>query len=407
MRKPKLTVWVDNIPIGGGHPVVIQSMTDTPTEDPVKTARQVRELYLAGSELVRITVNSEKSAKMVPEIKKRLEDEGIPVPLIGDFHFNGHKLLKAFPSMAKTLSKFRINPGTLGGSRHKDDNFDTFIHLAKDYNKPIRIGVNWGSVDPYLLKANMDANARLEKPKSAQGVLLETCVQSALISAERAELLGLPSDKIILSVKVSEVKDLLWVNRQLAQRCHYPLHLGLTEAGMGDKGLIASVVSLGILLEEGIGDTLRISLTPEPQTPRTREVEVARWLLQVMDLRKFQPTVTACPGCGRTGSSFFQELAFTIQEHIRKNLIKWRERYPGVENLTIAVMGCVVNGPGEASHADIGISLPGRGESPKAPVYIEGKLAYTLKGDHIAEQFIYILEDFLEKRFSRESSDFI
>ncbi len=398
-RRKTPTVWVGSVPIGSEHPVVVQSMTNTPTADVEATVAQVRELVLAGSELVRLTVNTEAAARAVPEIKARLRDEGIEVPLVGDFHFNGHLLLRKYPEAAQALDKYRINPGTVGAGRQQDPNFRTMIEVALEFNKPVRIGVNWGSLDQGLLREIMDQNARRPNPKSAHEVLLETIVESAVRSAELAEAYGLPHDRIILSAKVSHAPDLWAVYRALARRVDYPLHLGLTEAGMGAKGIVASTAGLAVLLSEGIGDTIRVSLTPEPGTSRAREVEVAKLILQSLGLRQFAPSVTACPGCGRTTSTFFQELAQTVQEHLERRMREWKERYPGVERLKVAVMGCVVNGPGESKHADVGISLPGAGEAPRAPVYVEGKLYKTLQGPRIAEEFMEILEAYVAQRF--------
>nr|BCX01126.1 MAG: 4-hydroxy-3-methylbut-2-en-1-yl diphosphate synthase (flavodoxin) [Bacteroidota bacterium] len=398
-RRTTPTVWVGTVPIGGAHPVVVQSMTNTPTEDAQATAWQVAELYRAGSEVVRITVNTDRAAQAVPEIRKRLEDMGADVPLVGDFHFNGHLLLRRYPEMACALDKYRINPGTVGRGAQQDSNFRTMVEVAREYGKPVRIGVNWGSLDTYLLTELMDNNARRPEPRSAHEVLLEAIVESAVRSYELALRYGLREDQIILSAKVSSPPDLWWVYRELARRTPAPLHLGLTEAGMGVKGIVASTAALTPLLLEGIGDTIRISLTPAPGEPRTREVEVAREILQALGLRQLSPSVSACPGCGRTTSTFFQELAQRVSEHIATRMPEWRVRYPGVEQLKVAVMGCVVNGPGESKHADIGISLPGTGESPRAPVYIDGRHHTTLKGEHIAEEFIALLEAYVAQRF--------
>ncbi|MCS7082549.1 MAG: flavodoxin-dependent (E)-4-hydroxy-3-methylbut-2-enyl-diphosphate synthase [Bacteroidetes bacterium] len=403
-RRQTPTVWVGQVPIGGSHPVVIQSMTNTPTEDAQATAWQVAELYRAGSEVVRITVNTERAAEAVPEIRKRLDEMGVSVPLVGDFHFNGHLLLRRYPAMAQALDKYRINPGTVGKGAQQDANFRTMLEVAQEFGKPVRIGVNWGSLDEYLLTELMDANARRPEPRSAHEVLLEAIVESAVRSYEQALDYGLGEDRIILSAKVSSPADLWWVYRELARRTRAPLHLGLTEAGMGIKGVVASVAALVPLLLEGIGDTIRISLTPAPGEPRTREVEVAREILQALGLRQLAPSVSACPGCGRTSSTFFQELAQRVSEHLAARMPEWRTRYPGVERLKVAVMGCVVNGPGESKHADIGISLPGTGESPRAPVYIEGRHYATLKGDRIAEEFIALLERYVAARFGNDSA---
>ncbi|WP_243028016.1 flavodoxin-dependent (E)-4-hydroxy-3-methylbut-2-enyl-diphosphate synthase [Thermus albus] len=401
MRRPTPTVWVGRLPLGGAHPVAVQSMTNTPTREVEATTEQVLALYRAGSELVRLTVNDEEAAQAVPEIKRRLLEEGAEVPLVGDFHFNGHLLLRRYPKMAEALDKFRINPGTLGRGRHKDENFQEMIRIALDLGKPVRIGANWGSLDPALLTELMEANARRPHPKSAHEVLLEALVESAVRAYEAARELGLGEDRIVLSAKVSKAPDLVWVYRELARRTPAPLHLGLTEAGMGTKGIVASTAALAPLLLEGIGDTIRISLTPAPGEPRTKEVEVAQEILQALGLRSFAPEVTSCPGCGRTKSTFFQELAGTVGAYLKAKLPEWRERYPGVEELRVAVMGCVVNGPGESRHAHIGISLPGSGEEPKAPVYADGKLLTILKGENLAQEFLDILEDYVKGRFSK------
>ncbi|WP_041436048.1 flavodoxin-dependent (E)-4-hydroxy-3-methylbut-2-enyl-diphosphate synthase [Thermus oshimai] len=399
MRRKTPTVWVGRVPVGGGHPIAVQSMTNTPTADIPATVAQILELHRAGSEIVRLTVNDEEAAKAVPEIRRRLLEAGAEVPLVGDFHFNGHLLLRKYPEMAQALDKLRINPGTMGRGSHKDENFREMVRIAKDLGKPIRIGANWGSLDPALLTELMDQNARRPEPKSAEEVVLEALVESAVRSYEAALALGLPEDKIVLSAKVSKPKDLLWTYRELAKRTRAPLHLGLTEAGMGVKGIVASAAALAPLLLEGIGDTIRVSLTPAPGEPRTKEVEVAQEILQALGLRTFAPEVTSCPGCGRTTSTFFQELALEVNRHLRAKLPEWRRKYPGVEGLKVAVMGCVVNGPGESKHAHIGISLPGAGEEPKAPVYADGKLLTILKGERIAEEFIALVEDYVEKHF--------
>jgi (E)-4-hydroxy-3-methylbut-2-enyl-diphosphate synthase len=380
-------------------------MTNTDTADAAATAEQVAQLANAGSELVRITVNSEAAAGAVPEVYERLQRMGVAVPLIGDFHFNGHKLLSRYPACAEILTKYRINPGNVGRGKKKDEQFTTIVELACRYDKPVRIGVNWGSLDQQLVVRMMDENARAPAPKSATEVTREAMVISALESAARAEEVGLPHDKIIISVKVSNVQDLIAVYRNLARRCAYPLHLGLTEAGMGSKGIVASTAALAVLLQEGIGDTIRISLTPEPGGSRTQEVMVAQELLQSMGLRSFTPMVVACPGCGRTSSDYFQRLAKDIQAYLRARMPLWRQRYPGVEEMSVAVMGCVVNGPGESKMANIGISLPGTGERPVAPVYIDGEKSVTLKGDHIAREFQCIVDDYVVRRYSgRENS---
>jgi len=402
-RRPTPTVYVGGVPIGSCHPVVVQSMTNTDTEDARATAEQVAALAQAGSELVRVTVNTPPAASAVPEIRARLEAVGVRVPLIGDFHYNGHLLLSEFPECARTLDKYRVNPGNVGRGKHHDPNYRRIIEAAIEHEKPIRIGVNWGSLDPELLTDLMNVNAALPDPADARDVTREAIVQSAVRSAELAEEYGLPHDRIILSAKVSGVEDLILVYRSLAKRCDYPLHLGLTEAGMGAKGVIASTAALAILLEEGIGDTIRVSLTPRPGGDRREEVEVCRHILQSLGLRAFTPQVSACPGCGRTTSTYFQELAETIDTHLRQRMEGWRVKYPGVENLKIAVMGCVVNGPGESKHADVGISLPGTGEDPKAPVFVDGKLRVTLRGPDIAEEFLSMVDEYVANRFHSRS----
>ena len=398
-RHTTTSVHIGDVRIGGNAPIVVQSMTNTDTADIEATTAQVAALAKAGSELVRITVDREEAAKAVPFIHEKLLAQGIDVPLVGDFHYIGHKLLKEHPAMAEALAKYRINPGNVGFRAKRDKQFSEMIETALAYKKPVRIGVNWGSLDQELLTHLMDENAQLEKPKEARAVMHEAIVQSALLSAERAEELGLPKDQIILSAKVSAVQDLIAVYRMLAERSSYALHLGLTEAGMGSKGIVASTAGLSVLLQEGIGDTIRISLTPEPGGDRTKEVQVGQEILQSMGLRAFVPVVTACPGCGRTTSTVFQELAQDIQQHIQRSMPQWREKYPGVEGLNLAVMGCIVNGPGESKHADIGISLPGTGEQPAAPVFIDGEKAMTLRGDNIAGEFQEIVEGYIEKRF--------
>jgi len=398
-RRKSEPVNVGGVFVGGQHPIVVQSMTNTDTADVEATAQQVAALARAGSELVRITVDRDESAKAVPRIRERLDRMGIRVPLVGDFHYIGHKLLAENPACAEALDKYRINPGNVGFKDKRDPQFAAIIEQALKWGKPVRIGVNWGSLDQELLTHLMDENAKSPEPKSARAVLHEAIVQSALRSAARAEELGLGADRIIISAKVSAVQDLIAVYTMLAERCSYPLHLGLTEAGMGSKGIVASSAAMGILLQQGIGDTIRYSLTPEPGGDRTLEVRAAQELLQTMGLRTFMPTVAACPGCGRTTSTVFQELARDVQEMIRQRMPEWREKYPGVENLNLAVMGCIVNGPGESKHADIGISLPGTGEQPAAPVFIDGKKAVTLRGPRIAEEFKAIVEDYIEKRF--------
>ena len=398
-RRKSVAVNVGGVMVGRNNPVVVQSMTNTDTADVDATVAQVAALAKAGSELVRITVDRDESAAAVPRIRERLDKLGIGVPLIGDFHYIGHKLLAEFPDCAKALAKYRINPGNVGFREKRDKQFSEIIEFAIRYDKPVRIGVNWGSLDQELLTRLMDENAEKGGPLSTDEVMHEAVVQSALISAHLAEEIGLGRDKIILSAKVSQVQDLVAVYTMLAERCDYALHLGLTEAGMGTKGIVASSAALGILLEQGIGDTIRISLTPEPGGDRRREVQVAEELLQVMGFRQFIPTVAACPGCGRTTSTVFQELAQKIQGDIRKNMPVWRKKYPGVEALNVAVMGCIVNGPGESKHADIGISLPGTGEMPAAPVFIEGKKVKTLRGANIAAEFEQMVAEYIEERF--------
>lgn len=400
-RRRSVGVAVGDVIVGGVSPIVVQSMTNTDTADVDATVAQVSALWQAGSQLVRITVDRDEAAAAVPKIRERLERLGFFIPLVGDFHYIGHKLLSEHPACAEALAKYRINPGNVGFGAKKDRQFAEIIEIACRYHKPIRIGVNWGSLDNALLTRLMDENAQQEKPLSVAEVMRETVVQSALLSAALAEELGLGRDKIILSAKVSDVQDLIAVYIALAERCDYALHLGLTEAGMGTKGVVASSVALGILLQQGIGDTIRISLTPEPGGDRTREVKVAQELLQVMGFRQFLPVVAACPGCGRTTSTVFQQLAQKIEADLHKNMPVWREKYPGVESLKVAVMGCIVNGPGESKHADIGISLPGVGESPAAPVFIEGQKVKTLRGDHIAEEFEALLSDYIHTRFGQ------
>jgi (E)-4-hydroxy-3-methylbut-2-enyl-diphosphate synthase len=394
-----------SVAVGGGAPVVVQSMTNTDTADPIATAIQVRELAAAGSEIVRITVNSPDAAREVPAIREQLDRMGVDVPLVGDFHYNGHRLLTQFPACAQALSKYRINPGNVGTGARRDDNFAQMIEVACRHGKPVRIGVNWGSLDQDLLARLMDENARRAGPWDAQAVLREALVRSAIDSARRAEALGLPADRIVLSAKVSGVQDLIAVYRELARRADYPLHLGLTEAGMGSKGIVASTAALSVLLQEGIGDTIRVSLTPAPDEPRTREVQVAQEVLQALGLRAFTPQVIACPGCGRTTSTYFQELAARIQGYLREQMPAWRAAYPGVETMNVAVMGCVVNGPGESKHAHVGISLPGTGEQPVAPVFVDGVRTVTLKGDRIAEEFQAIVESYVQRRFGRSRSE--
>jgi (E)-4-hydroxy-3-methylbut-2-enyl-diphosphate synthase len=398
-RRRSREVAVGGVRIGGRAPIVVQSMTNTDTADAAATATQVAELARAGSEIVRITVNSPEAAAQVASIRERLSALGVSVPLVGDFHFNGHKLLSQFPDCAQALDKYRINPGNVGRGPRRDEQFATLIELACRYGKPVRIGVNWGSLDQELLARLMDENAARARPLDAPAVMREALVASALESAQRAEALGLPGDRIVLSCKVSGVQDLIQVYRHLATRCDYPLHLGLTEAGMGSKGIVASTAAMAILLQEGIGDTIRVSLTPEPRGDRTREVVVAQEILQTMGLRSFAPMVVACPGCGRTTSTTFQELADSIQVWLRAQMPVWKRTHPGVERMTVAVMGCVVNGPGESRHANIGISLPGSGETPVAPVYVDGVKTVTLKGASIAEDFQRIVSDYVSRRY--------
>ena len=394
-----VAVRIGNIVIGGNAPVVVQSMTNTDTADVVATVKQVRELAQAGSELVRITVNSEAAAAAVPDIAAQLQLAGEQIPLIGDFHFNGHKLLAKYPDCATALAKYRINPGNVGRGKKRDEQFATMVETACRYEKPVRIGVNWGSLDQALVARLMDDNSRRSEPKDARDIMHEIMVTSALESAAQAEELGLPRNRIILSAKMSGVQDLIAVYRTLSAQCDYALHLGLTEAGMGSKGIVASTAALSVLLQEGIGDTIRISLTPEPGGDRTREVIVAQELLQAMELRHFTPAVIACPGCGRTTSHYFQQLAQDIQAYLRTQMPEWRKQHPGVEAMKVAVMGCVVNGPGESKHANIGISLPGTGETPVAPVYVDGEKTVTLKGDTIAEDFQKIVDEYVRKRY--------
>ncbi|WP_370200499.1 flavodoxin-dependent (E)-4-hydroxy-3-methylbut-2-enyl-diphosphate synthase [Roseibium sp.] len=407
-RRSSVGVKVGNVMVGGDAPIVVQSMTNTDTADADATVAQVAALARAGSEIVRITVDRAEAAAQVPRIKERLDRIGITVPLVGDFHYIGHKLLTDYPDCAAALDKYRINPGNVGFKAKRDTQFSQIIDIAQKHDKAVRIGVNWGSLDQELLTKLMDENAESANPVSAAAVMREAIIQSGLLSAERAEGLGMGRDKIILSAKVSQVQDLIAVYADLARRCDYALHLGLTEAGMGTKGIVSSAASMGILLQQGIGDTIRVSLTPEPGGDRTREVQVAQELLQVMGFRAFVPVVAACPGCGRTTSTVFQELAQDIQDHIRVSMPKWREQYPGVESLNVAVMGCIVNGPGESKHADIGISLPGTGETPSAPVFIDGEKVMTLRGPGIADEFKQMVLDYIEKRYgtgSKSSSD--
>jgi (E)-4-hydroxy-3-methylbut-2-enyl-diphosphate synthase len=399
-RRESIGVEVGPVTIGGGGPIVVQSMTNTDTADPAATAQQVEALARAGSELVRITVDTPEAAAAVAEIRTRLDAVGCNVPLIGDFHYNGHRLLSEYPDCARALGKYRINPGNVGFGKKRDTQFATMISLAMEYDKPVRIGVNWGSLDATLLTRMMDENARSRDPLDAHLVTREALVVSALSSAEAAEAQGLARDRIVLSCKVSGVQDLVAVYAELAGRSDHALHLGLTEAGMGSKGIVASTAGMGILLQQGIGDTIRVSLTPEPGGDRRREVIVAQEILQTMGLRSFTPLVTACPGCGRTTSTFFQELANSIQSHLRDSMPAWRKSYDGVEDMSVAVMGCVVNGPGESKHANIGISLPGTGESPAAPIFIDGKKTVTLRGDNIAAEFRQIVDDYVVSHYA-------
>jgi (E)-4-hydroxy-3-methylbut-2-enyl-diphosphate synthase len=398
-RRETVSVNVGGVMIGSRHPVVVQSMTNTDTADAKATANQVIELAFAGSEIVRITVNNREAAAAVPEIKARIEDAGYPVPLVGDFHYNGHILLREFPETALALAKYRINPGNVGVGKKHDENFRTMIEVAREFDRPVRIGVNWGSLDQAMVVRMMDENTRLGGPKSADEIMIEAMLESALQSARMAEEYGLRRDQIIISTKISNAPMLWVVYRRLAALCDYPLHLGLTEAGMGMKGIAASSVALAPLLSEGIGDTIRVSLTPEPGAARKLEVEAAKQILQAVGARTFSPQVTACPGCGRTTSTLFQELALSIQTDLDAKMPVWKKQYPGVENLKVAVMGCVVNGPGESKHADIGISLPGTGEEPRAPVYRDGELVTTLKGSSIAEEFMGMVQTYIENRF--------
>ncbi len=402
--RPTRQVRIGHVRVGGGAPIVVQSMTNTDTADIASTVKQVAELYRAGSELVRVTVNTLEAAKAVPVIREKLDAQGIDVPLIGDFHFNGHKLLTQVPECAQALGKLRINPGNVGRGEKRDEQFGTLIEIACKCDKPVRIGVNWGSLDQELAARMMDENARSARPEDAKDVMFKAMIASALQSAKRAEELGLPGDHIILSCKMSGVQDLITVYRDLARQSDYALHLGLTEAGMGSKGIVASTAALAILLQEGIGNTIRVSLTPEPGESRTKEVIVAQEILQTMGLRAFTPMVTACPGCGRTTSTVFQELALKIQTWLRGQMPGWRGVFPGVEGMKVAVMGCVVNGPGESRHANIGISLPGTGEVPVAPVYVDGQKTVTLKGDRIAEEFQVIVEDYVRRTYGTGKS---
>jgi (E)-4-hydroxy-3-methylbut-2-enyl-diphosphate synthase len=400
------TVWGSRVvTVGGDAPVRVQSMTNTDTADAIATAIQVKELAIAGSEMVRITVNTPEAAQAVPHVREQLDRMGVDVPLIGDFHYNGHRLLTEFPDCAQALSKYRINPGNVGKGDKRDRQFGQMIEAAMKWGKPVRIGVNWGSLDQELLAQLMDDNGKRAEPWEARSVMYEALITSAIGSAQRAEAMGMEGSQIVLSCKVSGVQDLISVYRELARRCDYPLHLGLTEAGMGTKGTVASATALGILLQEGIGDTIRVSLTPQPGESRTQEVVIASEILQSLGLRVFVPSVTACPGCGRTTSTTFQELAKQIDDFLRAQMPVWRARYPGVENLKVAVMGCIVNGPGESKHADIGISLPGTGEAPAAPVFIDGEKAMTLRGEGIAQEFHRIVEDYIERRFGAQQAE--
>ena len=403
LRRPSVAVSVGKVKIGGGHPIVVQSMTNTDTADVTSTVNQVMALAGAGSELVRVTVNTEDAARAVPRIADTLDKFGVRVPIIGDFHYNGHILLKKYPDMARALAKYRINPGNVNIGKKHDDNFHVMIDAAIEYNRPVRIGVNWGSLDAALLTRMMDENNQLSEPLDAKAVTLKAIVASAVNSARAAEHYGLGRDKIILSAKVSGVQDLIRVYRMLAAECDYALHVGLTEAGLGSKGIVASTAGIGVLLQEGIGDTIRASLTPLPNGDRTEEVIVCQQILQALELRSFTPQVTACPGCGRTTSTFFQDMADQIQTYLRTQMPVWGARYTGVEEMKVAVMGCVVNGPGESKHANLGISLPGTFEEPVAPVYVDGKLKCTLRGDHIVQQFIVILNDYVEHTYAEKA----
>ncbi|GAB6046307.1 flavodoxin-dependent (E)-4-hydroxy-3-methylbut-2-enyl-diphosphate synthase [Methyloparacoccus murrellii] len=404
VRKTTVGVQVGSVQIGGGAPIVVQSMTNTDTADIDSTVQQIHELARAGSELVRVTVNNEASAEAVPHIRDRLAARGCNVPLIGDFHFNGHKLLEKYPACAEALAKYRINPGNVGRGSRRDPQFAQMIEFACRYDKPVRIGVNWGSLDQAVLARLLDENAQLAEPEPLEAVMREAVIASALESAHKAMELGLPQNRIVISCKLSRVQELIAVYQTLSQRCNFALHLGLTEAGMGSKGIVASSAALGVLLQQGIGDTIRVSLTPEPQeNDRTQEVIVAQEILQTMGLRSFLPLVTACPGCGRTTSTYFQQLAQDIQTHIRHKMPEWKKRYHGVEDMQVAVMGCVVNGPGESKHSNIGISLPGTGEDPVAPVYEDGVKTVTLKGDRIAEEFQALVEQYIDSHYGRKT----
>ncbi len=402
-RRKSAQATIGTVKVGGANPIVVQSMTNTDTADVMSTVNQTMALAAAGSELVRVTVNTEEAAKAVPKIVDTLDKFGVRVPVIGDFHYNGHLLLKKYPEMARALAKYRINPGNVNIGKKHDDNFRTMIEAAIEYDRPVRIGVNWGSLDQALLTRMMDENNRLPEPLDAKAVTLRAIVVSALESAKHAESYGLAHDKIILSAKVSGVQDLIAVYRMLAAECDYPLHLGLTEAGLGSKGIVATTAAIGVLLQEGIGDTIRASLTPLPNGDRTEEVIVCQQVLQALELRSFTPQVTACPGCGRTTSTFFQDMADQIQTYLRTQMPVWKSNYTGVEEMKVAVMGCVVNGPGESKHSDLGISLPGTFEEPVAPVYVDGKLKCTLRGDHIVQEFIAILNDYVERRYAAKA----
>jgi (E)-4-hydroxy-3-methylbut-2-enyl-diphosphate synthase len=399
-RRPCQQVLIGNVALGGNSPVVVQSMTNTDTADAASTVKQIIELWQAGSEIVRITVNSPEAAAQVANIRQQLDAQGCPVPLVGDFHYNGHKLLSTYPDCAEALAKYRINPGNVGKGSKRDDQFTAMIETAIKYDKPVRIGVNWGSLDQEKMAKMMDENASLANPLSSDALMREALIQSALESAKQAEDIGLAHNKITISCKVSDVQDLVLVYRDLAKRCDYPLHLGLTEAGMGSKGIVASTAALSLLLQEGIGDTIRVSLTPEPGESRTKEVIVAQEILQTMGIRSFTPLVTACPGCGRTTSTYFQELAQDIQRYLREQMPSWSKQYPGVESMSVAVMGCVVNGPGESKLANIGISLPGTGEVPVAPVFVDGEKTVTLKGDAIAQEFQALVEQYVANNYA-------
>ena len=403
-RRESYQVAIGNVLVGGNAPIMVQSMTNADTADVAATVAQVKALAEAGSEVVRITVNNDAAAKAVPEIREKLDALNCAVPLVGDFHYNGHTLLKTYPETARALAKYRINPGNVGFADKQDLQFSMMVEMAIQYDKPVRIGVNWGSLDQQMLAKVMDENSMLPEPKDAGAVAREALVRSAIESAKRAEEIGLPSNRIILSCKVSRVQDLIAVYRDLASRCKYPLHLGLTEAGMGSKGIVSSTAALAVLLQEGIGDTIRISLTPEPNGDRTQEVRVAQEILQGMGLRSFTPQVIACPGCGRTTSTVFQELAFKIQNYLREQMPVWKQSYTGVEEMNVAVMGCIVNGPGESKHANIGISLPGTGEQPAAPVFVDGKKTVTLRGGRIAEEFQAIVDDYVQSHYDKRAS---